>query len=157
MADTQGDDDEFFGDQDDTDDGDFGGRLVIQEDLARQQELKTIGYLESYDEAKETRLQEGFQAGYQETFDLAVRIGALLGEATTRQRLQQKALGLEADEMKNSPSSLVSKKVHSFLKEHDQDDSKSQDVKEGLKNLDQEIQQLLKEWINDDWCALPFD
>ena len=73
------DDDEFFGDQDGEDNGSFGG-LSEYELKAKEEEIKKLAYLQSYDEKKELRLQEGFEAGYQETFDSAFRIGKLLGQ-----------------------------------------------------------------------------
>jgi hypothetical protein len=86
------DDDEFFGNQDDSssyhDDETYGehgaGRsgLALHESRAREEELKTIGYLDSYDANKEVMLQEGFEQGYRETYHVAIRIGMLLGQAS---------------------------------------------------------------------------
>jgi hypothetical protein len=87
-------DDEFFGNQDDSssyheDENDAehsAGRsgLALHESRAREEELKTIGYLDSYDANKEVLLQEGFEQGYRETYHVAMRIGMLLGQASAR-------------------------------------------------------------------------
>ena len=90
--------DEFFGDDDscgpdvahhswsnDTV-GTFGG-LAAAESRALEERFRKIGYHEGYDAAKETKLQEGFEAGYKETFALSKQIGALLGKMTMKSKL----------------------------------------------------------------------
>ena len=77
-------DDEFFGNQDEG--GDYGG-LGQHESTARGQELRAIGYFESYDETKETLLQEGFEAGYREIYDAALRLGVLFGKLSAETHL----------------------------------------------------------------------
>jgi hypothetical protein len=91
-AEGEDEDDEFFGNQDDSssyhendNDAEHGaGRsgLALHESRAREEELKTIGYLDSYDANKEVLLQEGFEQGYRETYHVAMRIGMLLGQAS---------------------------------------------------------------------------
>lgn len=79
--------DDFFGNQEDDDDNEFGA-LGQQEDLAKQAELKKIGFLESYDTTKESRLQEGFEVGYREIYDLAVLAGETLGKESMNSFLE---------------------------------------------------------------------
>ena len=84
------DDDEFFGNQDESDgEHDDAGEttfassgLALHESRAREERLKTVGYLDAYDSNKEILLQEGFEQGYRESFECAVRIGRCLGEAS---------------------------------------------------------------------------
>ena len=88
-------DDEFFGNQDESDEehGDAGettfasSGLALHESRAREERLKTVGYLDAYDANKEILLQEGFEQGYRESFECAVRIGRCLGEASAMAKL----------------------------------------------------------------------
>lgn len=70
-------DDDFFGDDDD----DEGDVLAEREIRAQEQQLENVGFLEAFEEAKEDKLQQGFEDGYTQNFDASVRIGELLGEA----------------------------------------------------------------------------
>ncbi|KAL3928685.1 MAG: hypothetical protein SGARI_004961, partial [Bacillariaceae sp.] len=90
----------FFGAQDDEDVAlsdeihetrDTVGSMTQRETQAKQEELKKVAFLDAYDEFKESKLQEGFEAGMIETFDIATRIGKMLGKASTLQKLQQKS------------------------------------------------------------------
>jgi hypothetical protein len=138
------DGDEFFGDQDGDDD--FGGLLGEREHLARQNELKTVGYVESYDETKETRLQEGFQMGYRETFDVALRIGQLLGQATFRARLEQTQSNSSEDDATSS-SQTAAKQVRDFLTKSEQPRNKEEalrDAKTELEDLEKDLQRMLE-------------
>ena len=149
-------DDDFFGDQDEGED-DFGGRLGAQEDFARQNELKRIGYLEAYDEAKETRLQEGFQVGYKQSFEAASRIGVILGEAVSHVRLKQSTIGTIANGPDTGgettfidPSQEAAKHVREFLTNLDGKEServeRSLDIKEKFENLESELKTTLEKW-----------
>jgi hypothetical protein len=138
--------DEFFGDQE-GDDDDFGGLLGERERLARQNELKTVGYMESYDESKETRLQEGFQTGYRETFDVALRIGKLLGQATARAQLEQTQSSSSVDDDATS-SQTAAKHVRDFLTKSEQEQrNKEEDLPEAkteLEDLEKDLQRMLE-------------
>ena len=94
------DDDEFFGNQDDSDveydggdttnDKDFASSgLALHESRAREERMKTIGYLDAYDANKDTLLQEGFEKGYRESIESAMRIGESLGKASALAKLLQ--------------------------------------------------------------------
>jgi hypothetical protein len=55
------DDDEYFGSQDEDYDSNLSnefGRMGVHECQARDKELRNIGFLDAYDEYKESRLQE---------------------------------------------------------------------------------------------------
>ena len=62
--------------------------LAIAESTATSQHFQTIGFHETYEENKDNKLQEGFEAGYRENVDISMRIGELLGELTMRTRLK---------------------------------------------------------------------
>ena len=98
--------DDFFGDEDETDadgaheqgdgtrrrhrclDGhDWTNGLAAKEAAAVEEKYRTLGYHETYETSQEATLQEGFVAGYSDTFDVAVSIGTLLGRAAAS-RLQ---------------------------------------------------------------------
>ena len=87
-------DDEFFGAQDDADIQEiatFNGSMTQRNAHAKQEELRKVAFLDAYDQYKESKLQEGFESGMTETFDVASRIGKMLGKASTLSKLQQKS------------------------------------------------------------------
>lgn len=93
VDDNDGDDD-FFGPQSDNDgnaQNEFGS-MGAHEFQARENELRNIGFVDAYDEYKESTLQEGFEAGFQETFEASILLGKLLGEVTTLQKLKDRPL-----------------------------------------------------------------
>lgn len=151
-------DDEFFGDQNEEDDnnGPFGG-LSKYELQAKEEEMKKLGFLESYDEKKGERLQEGFEAGYQETFDPAFRIGELLGRLTVSakiisQRQQQHQDREKGDkelenEIKSQSHSIVAKKLRKFVTDF-QDRVNKKEVEAAraeLDNFEQELKVIIEE------------
>ena len=87
--------DDFFGDQSSIDSPDSVANksLLIQQPSSdhsfgnvanheyRSQEasIKTLSYLDGYDETKEERIQDGFSFGYKQSFHDAFKIGSLLG------------------------------------------------------------------------------
>ena len=73
-------DDEFFGDQS-SDEGfqSNQSQLANHEYRSRESSVKTLSYLDGYDETKEEKLQKGFGDGYRESFPAAFRIGEKLG------------------------------------------------------------------------------
>mmetsp|Transcript_3257 Transcript_3257/g.5932 ORF Transcript_3257/g.5932 Transcript_3257/m.5932 type:complete len:193 (-) Transcript_3257:541-1119(-) len=54
--------------------------LAMRDAKATEEQMRNIGYLEAYEDSKELRLQAGFEAGYRETVEAAMRIGQRLGE-----------------------------------------------------------------------------
>jgi len=128
------DEDEFFGRQEDQDEpegssltfrrhGDHGeseqaeqannppvgqGGLSAAEARATEDRFRTIGYHEAYDQSKEERLQEGFEAGYRDSFDAAFRVGEILG----REAMGAKLLALKHHQQSSSdnlPQTVSSK------------------------------------------------
>eukprot|EP00978_Attheya_sp_CCMP212_P023082 scaffold69929_cov41-Attheya_sp.AAC.2 len=54
--------------------------LAMRDAKATEEQMRNVGYLEAYEDSKEIRLQAGFEAGYRETVEAAMRIGQRLGE-----------------------------------------------------------------------------
>jgi hypothetical protein len=76
-------DDDFFGSQEDC-------HMALHEVNAKNNEIKNIGFLNAYDEFKESRLQEGFEKGYLESFEIGKMIGKIIGEITTLKKATNK-------------------------------------------------------------------
>eukprot|EP00536_Pseudo-nitzschia_multiseries_P016101 jgi/Psemu1/220142/e_gw1.1019.20.1 len=81
---------------------------------ARRNELKNIAFLEAYDDFKESRLQEGFERGFLDSFAVGTAIGTLLGEATTRQAMAERH-----DNSSSSSSSSHNNEKNSSVNEND--------------------------------------
>jgi hypothetical protein len=97
------DDDEFFGSQESDEeimehqqsttitnrfhDTEFGS-LAEREFLAKENELKSIGFLDAYESHKEVKLQAGFEAGLVDTYGVAIQIGKIIGELSTLEQLR---------------------------------------------------------------------
>ena len=111
------DEDEFFGNQDDDNDdtcairGEFGS-LGHHENLAKNEELKTIGYLESYDETKELLLQKGFEMGYREAYNLSKSLGEKFGNMIAQVELLGNPDGVSSD---TTTAKEVSRRLYEFL------------------------------------------
>eukprot|EP00578_Thalassiosira_sp_NH16_P014578 CAMPEP_0181121218 /NCGR_PEP_ID=MMETSP1071-20121207/24613_1 /TAXON_ID=35127 /ORGANISM="Thalassiosira sp., Strain NH16" /LENGTH=179 /DNA_ID=CAMNT_0023206007 /DNA_START=45 /DNA_END=582 /DNA_ORIENTATION=+ len=105
------DDDEFFGDQAShsesptsslkdigevtTTSSDPFGNVADHEYRSRGASIKTLSYLDGYDETKEEKLQHGFSRGYQQSFDDAYSVGRRLGSLCARAALNEsETLGL---------------------------------------------------------------
>lgn len=88
-ANPQEEEDDFFGDDghDDGNGDDYAG-LAEQESKAVSAQLSNIAYLEAFEEHKEVRLQEGFEAGYRDVFAIALRLGCRLGEVSAQSKLR---------------------------------------------------------------------
>jgi hypothetical protein len=143
------DDDEFFGNQEEDDDevhtsSSYYGGLGDQERLARENEMKNIGYFEAHEETKEQRLQEGFEAGYRETFDAATRVGQLLGQATARARLNNNP----EQEEHEARQMAMARRVREFsiqFEARPKDEPRNSNASQELEDLEVELQQQLLE------------
>eukprot|EP00977_Amphora_coffeiformis_P028287 scaffold34921_cov162-Amphora_coffeaeformis.AAC.21 len=116
------DEDEFFGEGDfsapvgalhslNDDSIDTFGGLASAESRALAERFKKIGFHEGYDAAKETKLQEGFEAGYKETFALSKEIGTLLGKMTMKSKLDSNG------KIESSLDANLGAGVRSFVRE----------------------------------------
>ena len=128
-------DDEFFGDQNSNDETDG---LTDRDNKAKEEELKSIGYLDAYDVSKDVRLQEGFEYGYEETFEISTRIGTLLGEAVAHAKVAE-SVSIEQKEI----AFRISKQVCECLKRL-QGEPEGVDVPLELENLEHSIKDKMK-------------
>ena len=119
-------DDEFFGDQCSESDsiscvgqvnsikGDKGdapsdpfGNIADHEYRSREASIKTLSYLDGYDETKEEKLQNGFSDGYRQSFSDAFRIGRALGSTCAKAALDESlTLGLQSGNRDRSDKSI---------------------------------------------------
>jgi len=150
-------DDEFFGSQDDC-------NMALHELNAKNNEIKNIGFLNGYDEFKESRLQEGFQKGYLESFEIGKMIGKMIGEITTLEKATNKrrlenvsSSTASSASPTSSPSTTtqspsnnfdiparkqnnnVTELVHDFFTNKFQNDKNPNNVVQDLENLKQEL------------------
>eukprot|EP00980_Cylindrotheca_fusiformis_P009877 scaffold2186_cov113-Cylindrotheca_fusiformis.AAC.5 len=142
MAESIEDDDEFFGNQEVGDD-DFYGGLSKYELQSKEEEMKKIAFLQSYDETSESKVQEGFEAGYQETFDSAFRIGTLLGEMVTAEKFKVDS-GSGSQIEKSTPPVQASRKVRRFVTSF-QERANNKEIDDGkleLETFEQELQEI---------------
>src|SRR3569832_1485753 len=88
-----GQEDEFFGDEEytyaDHHDDILHSGLHRAEETAEQQRYRILGYHEAYDQTKEDRLQDGFEAGYRDTYDVSCSIGELVGKVVIESKLAE--------------------------------------------------------------------
>lgn len=99
-----GTEDEFFGDQSSDSDANSVtkkstnsfhveapsnpfGNVADHEYRSHAASVKTLSYLDGYDETKEERLQDGFSDGYRQSFSDAFRIGSRLGSVCAKTAL----------------------------------------------------------------------
>jgi flagellar biosynthesis/type III secretory pathway protein FliH len=111
-------DDEFFGDDDDG--------LSERESRAQEEKFRNMGFLEALEDSKEEQLQQGFEDGYQQTFDLSVEVGELLAEA---------ALQGDTD---------IVKRIKTFLEKMERSDRKPSVTREELQQLRSEVMDMRK-------------
>lgn len=123
-------DDDFFGDQekelrdmsrqsqaqndttlsiDPTSDG-----LAERDSRALEETFRNLGFNEAFDEARDARLQEGFELGYKQCFHAAMKLGELLGEVTSPL--------LGDDLSRTAKSKRVSQHVRTFLDTFEQEE-----------------------------------
>ena len=155
------DDDEFFGPQDDFEPDnsllirDFGNMSGHEID-AKHNELKNIGFLDAYDEFKDSRLQDGFECGFMDSFEAGKIIGKIIGEATTMDKVYEKQLQVSENEYGSSTISLdanlnpsrksgvkpkVAELAHDYFTTKFQKDLDPNNLKQGLENLISKIDQ----------------
>lgn len=98
--------DEFFGDQ--SCDDEFGTAE------AEFRDVKTLSYLDGFDETKEEKLQEGFAEGYSKTFNDAFQTGTQLGSICAKQALCELNQDITASQqgLNNAASA-----IHQFLRD----------------------------------------
>lgn len=75
------DDDDFFGDQEED-------QRTEKESAAEADRLKIAGYHDTFEVSHDAALQDGFNAGYLDSYDTAVSIGRLLGRQVAQDKLK---------------------------------------------------------------------
>ena len=63
------------------------GNIANHEYRSREESIKTLSYLDGYDEMKEVRIQDGFSIGYKSSFHDAYKIGSCLGRVCAQAAL----------------------------------------------------------------------
>jgi flagellar biosynthesis/type III secretory pathway protein FliH len=104
--------------------------------------MKKIAFLQSYDQTSESRIQEGFEAGYQETFDSAFRIGLLLGELATSEKFKQD----KTTDATQSSSLEASRQVRTFVTSFQEraNNKMIDDAKSELENFEKELPETIQ-------------
>jgi hypothetical protein len=156
-------DDEFFGSQEEYNDDDEQqqqqqhpcesfGDMGKHDQRAKHHELKTAGFLDAFDESKEEQLQEGFEAGFLESFEAGRAIGQLLGRASTTAILlhasssSQTTTATEATAATtNSTSRRANELVHRFFANEFQTNRDPGTVRDDLDRLVAKTQSFLVE------------
>mmetsp|Transcript_11534 Transcript_11534/g.25778 ORF Transcript_11534/g.25778 Transcript_11534/m.25778 type:complete len:153 (+) Transcript_11534:77-535(+) len=83
-----GEDDEFFGD-DDEEASEFVSGLGAAEAASQNERHRLMGFHEAYEKSEEAHLQRGFETGYKESFVVAKRTGEKLGELAVMKILSE--------------------------------------------------------------------
>ena len=102
-------DDEFFGDQ--SCDDDFGTAE------AGFRDMKTLSYLDGFDETKEERLQEGFAEGYSQAFNDAFQTGRRLGSIAAKTALSELNKDAECITANKPVLNNAASAIHQFLRD----------------------------------------
>ncbi|KAG7345810.1 methylase [Nitzschia inconspicua] len=130
--------------------------MIDRQRRSKEQELRMAGYHQAFDEYQDTSLQEGFERGVYETFDIAIRIGKLLGYATTQQMLVMKSTSDQVDSSKVDEATTVIRDFFSkqFQKEEtllstndsnkNNSNNKNNNCTVQLERLEQTLQAILK-------------
>ena len=63
------------------------GNIANHEYRSREESIKTLSYLDGYDEMKEVKIQSGFSFGYKSSFHDACKIGSCLGRVCAQAAL----------------------------------------------------------------------
>jgi flagellar biosynthesis/type III secretory pathway protein FliH len=91
------------------------------ESRAKEQQNRSLGFLEAFEASKEEMLQQGFESGYQQTFEESVKVGELLAEAVLEGKTK------------------VVDRIRTFLETMDRSESKPSVTREDLQQLQDEI------------------
>ncbi len=102
-------DDEFFGDQ--SCDDEFGTAE------AEFRDVKTLSYLDGYDETKEDKLQEGFADGYSHAFNDAFQTGKRLGSIAAKSALCELNKDTECVTANQPILQTAASAIHQFLRD----------------------------------------
>lgn len=124
----QDEEDEFFGNDDSDNEVDF---MALQEGKAAERNLQTTAYLDAFDEHKEARLQQGFEAGYREVHALAHQLGERLGKLVARAKIQG-----------TTEAQIAAGRYREVLSDINKGSVSNEDVKRRLLELEDEMSQI---------------
>ncbi|KAL3823243.1 hypothetical protein ACHAXA_011088 [Cyclostephanos tholiformis] len=125
------------------------GQVATHEYRSSERAIKTLSYLDGYDETKEEKLQDGFSHGYRRSFNDAFRIGrhlgslcakAAIGESSTLGNTSTERSGYSGHETKSltkGPATLVMNFLRNEILDGKIEDSKKHD--EALLKLEDEL------------------
>lgn len=102
--------DEFFGEDEE---GEGADSLAKMDARAQDARFHNLGFHEAFEQAKETRLQEGFEAGYKQAFERAQKLGKQLGDLSAQSVL----CSGEEGERKGPLLTKVSTRIHDYLQD----------------------------------------
>ena len=130
------DGDEFFKEEGHYEDGnELDSGLAVAELSATAERFRTLGYHETYERTKDIRLQEGFEAGFRENFDVAMRVGELLGRAAMQAKVETPSN--DADKKSNTRPLYLH--AAGCIREHLTNES----AEINLQNLEQDLNNML--------------
>ncbi|KAG7369486.1 methylase [Nitzschia inconspicua] len=122
--------------------------MIQRQRRSKEQELRMAAYHQAFDEYQDTSLQEGFEQGVYETFDTAIRIGKLLGHATTHQKLVMKSTSDQVDPRVDEATTVTR---DFFSKQFQKEDISTNDSSNSnnnctvqLESLEQTLQTIMK-------------
>ena len=126
--------DEFFGDQSSESDCDSASNIETASNpfgaaghhdyQSRESTIKTLSYLDGFEETKEEKLQEGFCEGYKQSFRDAFQIGQKLGSLSAKVAVHESLTLSQHNTSNNKPIDKTeelnvlreaTKLIHSFL------------------------------------------
>lgn len=144
--------DEFFGELGHVDDYQFSNPnsavmddrnpiddMTDYESRATEERFRNMGYLETFEHAKDVHLQQGFEAGYRRTFDVSMRIGEILGRASAS-RFRASTYDESSTELKKISSEILSRLKG--IEAMDLDHGKKVDAAESLLQLESTLQEM---------------
>jgi hypothetical protein len=148
---SESDVDEFFGASVEdgsrrtcTDGFEMHSGLIQAETNALKERHKVIGYHETYDAAKESALQSGFEAGYRDHFDVSRRIGVLIGRLVMdAKRKESQDQCDHSNEVSKNIQALLLVKNHLMTMGPVQDDTNGNDATIKEKNSLEELEMQL--------------
>jgi hypothetical protein len=159
-------DDEFFGGNcyatskvDDESSEDTFDCLTIRDDIAVKERHKTFGYHESYEHYENFKLQDGFVAGYQDTFSAACRIGEMLGQLVFKSMALPPGCRCNDNDDSCYNHRRAAGRIRKVLESiTDTDDSENTtasnfSVREQLEQLEKEIREKFSGKVNDSGSA----
>ena len=123
--------------------------LTIQEERATAAHLENAVYLDWFDVHKEIRLQEGFESGYEEVFEIAANLGELLGRVSAQFRIQKCIVGDDGNHLfDTTTASSLAKRFFTAMQNVSDGNEPSKNTKQLLVELQSEVAHVLVQLSN---------